>query len=54
MRNNFLEESYTKFGGEASLRPFYKKSRMSLPLDQQSEILKSSFILHKSRSTKIC
>ena len=26
MRNTFLEESYTKCGREASLRPFYKKS----------------------------
>ena len=25
MRNIFLEKSYIKCGGEASLRPFYKK-----------------------------
>ena len=25
MRNIFLEKSYIKWGGEASLRPFYKK-----------------------------
>ena len=27
MRNIFFEKSYTKCGGEASTRPFYKKSK---------------------------
>ena len=27
MRNSFLEKSYTKCGGEASRRPFYKKKK---------------------------
>ena len=35
MRNIFLEKSYTKCGGEASSRPFYKNQNVSL--DQQSE-----------------
>ena len=36
IRNTFLVKSYKKYGGEASLRPFfYEKSR----LDQQSEVL---------------
>ena len=39
MRNIFLEKLYTKFGGEASPRLFYKKSIFSLSLDQQSEML---------------
>ena len=30
MRNIFLEKSYTKFGGEASPRPFYKKIKTEL------------------------
>ena len=39
MINIFLEKSYTKFGGEASPRPFCKKSKLSISLDQQSKIL---------------
>ena len=33
MRNSFLEKSYTKCGGEASLRPFYENSKLSISLD---------------------
>ena len=33
------EKSYTKCGGEASPRPFYQKSKLSISLDQQSEML---------------
>ena len=32
-------KSYTKCDGEASPRPFYKKARSSVSLDQQSETL---------------
>ena len=39
MRNIFLEKSYTKWGGDASPRPLYKKSKFSISLDQQSEML---------------
>ena len=39
MRYIFVEESYTKCGGEASPRPFYKKSKLSIYFNQQSEIL---------------
>ena len=39
MRNIFLEKSYTKCGGKTSPIPFYKKSKLSIPLNQQSEIL---------------
>ena len=39
MKNIFLEESYRKCGGEASSRPFYKKSKLKISLNQQSEIL---------------
>ena len=38
MRKISLEKSYTKCGGEASPRHFYKKSKMRLSLDQQSEM----------------
>ena len=39
MRNIFLEISYTKCGEEANLRPSYKNTKLSISLDQQSEIL---------------
>ena len=39
MRNIFLEKSYTKCGGETIPRPFSKKSKLSISLDQQSKVL---------------
>ena len=39
MRNTFFEKSCTKYGEEPSLRPFYKKSKWSIYLGQQSEML---------------
>ena len=36
MRNNFLEKSYTKCGGETIPRPFSKKSKLSISPDQSS------------------
>ena len=40
MRNIVPEKSYTKYCREASTRPFfYKKSKLSGSLDQQSEML---------------
>ena len=33
-RNIFLEKSYTKYGGETSPRPFSKKLKLSIYLDQ--------------------
>ena len=38
-RNIFLEKPYKKCGEEACPRLFYKKSKFSISLDQQSEIL---------------
>ena len=38
MRNNFIEK-LIKSGAEASPRPFYKNSNLSMSLDQQSEML---------------
>ena len=38
-RNIFLEKSYTKCGGDASPRPFYKKSKLSISLDQRSGMI---------------
>ena len=34
MRTVFLEKSYTKCGGETTPRPFSKKSKLSIYLDQ--------------------
>ena len=34
MRNLFLEKSYTKCGGETIPRPFVKKSKLNMSLDQ--------------------
>ena len=34
MRNIFLEKSYTKCGGETSRRPFSRKLKLSISLDQ--------------------
>ena len=43
MRNIFLQKSYTKRDEEASLRTFYKKSKLSISLDEQSEMEYSVF-----------
>ena len=45
MRNIFLEKSYTKCGGEASPRHFHKKMKLSISLDQLSEMLCLSWAL---------
>ena len=34
MRNIFLETSYTKCGGDTIPKPFSKKSKLSISLDQ--------------------
>ena len=39
MRNIFYEKFYTNCGGGTSPRPFYKISKLSMSLDQQSEML---------------
>ena len=44
-RNSFHENSYTKCGGEASPRPFHEKSKLSISLDQQSQ-MSDNLILH--------
>ena len=39
MRNIFLKKPYTKYDGETIPRPFSKKSKLSISLDQQSKVL---------------
>ena len=41
----FLKNHTQKCGREASSRPFYKKSKLSVFLDQQSEMLRSLFFI---------
>ena len=43
MRDTFLGNSLAKHGGEASRRPFYKKSKLRISPDQQSEMLCNLF-----------
>ena len=46
MINIFLEKSYTKYGRETIPRPFSKKSKSSISLDQWSKVLYSLLLLH--------
>ena len=39
MKNIFCEKIIHKCCGEASPRPFHKRSKLSISLDQQSEML---------------
>ena len=39
VRKNFLEKSYMKWGGETIPRPFSKKLKLSISLDQYSKDL---------------
>ena len=50
----FLEKSHTNCGGETSLRPFYKKSKLSISLDQQSSMLYSLFVYQNILKLKCC
>ena len=46
MRNIFLEKSYTKCDRQTSPRPFSKKSKLSISLDQKSKFLYSLYLLY--------
>ena len=45
LRNSFLKKSYTKCGGKIIPRPFYKKPKLSISLDQYSKVLYILFLL---------
>ena len=45
MRNGKLEKSFTECRVETSPRPFYKKSKLNISLDKQSDMLYSLFLL---------
>ena len=46
MRNVFLKKLYTECRGETISRPFSKKAKLSISLDQQSKVLHSSLLLY--------
>ena len=46
MRTIVLEKSFTKYGREPFPRPFSKKSKLSVSLDQRSKGLYSLFLLY--------
>ena len=51
LKNIFREISYTKCGGETIPRPFLKKSKLSISLDQCSKVLFVLFLLFGKLST---
>ena len=54
MRNIFLENSYTKCGGETSPRSFFEKLKLIISLNHWSKVLYSLFLLYgKLRTIKI-
>ena len=50
LRNIFVEKSYTKCGGETFPRPFSKKSKLSIYLDQYFKVLLLFLLLAKLRT----
>ena len=46
MRNIFLEKSYSECGGEARSKSFHKHIKLSISLNQHSEMLQSLFLLY--------
>ena len=49
MRNIFLEKSYINYGVETIPRPFSKKTKLSISLDQQSNVL-YSLLLNRTKA----
>ena len=45
-KNWKIEKSFKKYDGETILRPFTKKQKLSISLDQQSKVLDSLFLLY--------
>ena len=54
MRNNFQKKSFTKCGGETIPRPFSKKSKLSISLNQYPKVFYSLFLFNaKLKAIKI-
>ena len=51
LRNIFLEKSYTKCDRETILRSFFKKSKLSISLNQYSKVLYILFLLFAKMTT---
>ena len=51
MRKDFPKKSYTNCGGETIPRPFSKKSKLSVSLDQYSKVVYSLFLLYAKLKT---
>ena len=51
MRNIFLEKSYTKCVDETSSKPFYKKTKLNISLNKQSESLFLLYVQTKELTT---
>ena len=54
MRNIFLEKLYTKCGRETIPRPFSKKSKLSISLDQYSKVLYTVLIVCQVEDYRKC
>ena len=53
MINICFEKSFTKCGGESIPKPFSKKSKLSISLDQYSKVFHGLFLLNaKLRATE--
>ena len=46
MKYNFVETSHTKCAGETIPRSIFKKSKLSIFLDEQCKVLNSLFLLY--------
>ena len=54
IRNIFFEKSYSKYDGETIPRPFFKKSKLSIYLNQWCNVLYSLFLYYvKLRAIEI-
>ena len=45
-KKRFCSKIIHRFGGESSSRPFFKKSKFSRSMDQQSKVLYRLFLLY--------
>ena len=51
MKNIFVEKPFTKCGGETIIRHLFKKSKLSISMDQWSKLLYSLFLLYATLRT---
>ena len=51
LRKIFIENSFTKYGGRTIPRPFFKKLKLTISLDQYSKVLYILFLLFAKLKT---